>query len=224
LIDPDGKEPITLTAIALKMLIGAGIGAVADISVQMTANMTIQGQGFWDAASNIDWTSVGASAVVGAVAIPGFSAVAKTATIATVVATDAAIDITASKGTTTIAGEKPISSAVIDAAGSVLGGKTANTIVDGARTAISKDLKSGTFSTLTNAEKNTLKQASTVVNSTGTQIGVNTTVGLFTEAGKQGVKNLVGTGGSIVSPIPNTQVAPADATRVVRPNYLLPVR
>ena len=45
-IDPDGREPITIAALALKALIGAVIGAVTDISVQMTANMTIQGQSF----------------------------------------------------------------------------------------------------------------------------------------------------------------------------------
>jgi len=221
-LDPDGREPITLTALALKMAIGAGIGAVTDIAVQMTANRTIQGQGFWEAAGNIDWTSVGASAAIGAVAIPGVSAVAKTATIATSVAIDAAVDITSSKGTTTIAGDKPISSAVIDASGSLIGGKTASSIIDGAKTAISNDIKSGTFSTLTSAEKNTLKQTNTIVNSIGGQSVVNSTIGLGTEAGKQGVKNLVGTGTTTSRPGYNTQVAPADATRVVRPDLLLP--
>lgn len=52
-IDPDGREPITLTALALKMAIGAGIGAVTDISVQMTANMTLHGQNFIQAFGNI---------------------------------------------------------------------------------------------------------------------------------------------------------------------------
>ncbi len=56
LIDPDGREPITLTVIALKITIGAGIGA---------------------------------SAAVGAVAVPRVTTVAKKATIATAVTADA---------------------------------------------------------------------------------------------------------------------------------------
>jgi uncharacterized protein RhaS with RHS repeats len=220
-IDRDGREPITLTVIALKMAIGAGIGAVTDISVQMTANMTLQGQSFGQAFKNVDWTSVGASAAIGAVAVPGITTVAKTATIATAVAVDAAVDYSTAKGSETIfTGEKTLGTAVIDAAGSALGGKTANSIIDGAKTAISKDIQSGTYSTLTKAEKATLQQTSAVVNSTGATAGVGLTVGLGTEAAKQGAKNL--TGGSAVGTMQtNTQVAPADATRVALPDYLL---
>ena len=187
-IDPDGREPITITALLLKSLFGAVIGAVTDVSVQMTANMTIQGQGFWEAAGNIDWTSVGASAATGAVGIPGVSTVAKTSTIATAIAVDAAVDITSSKGITTIAGDKPLSSVVIDATGSLIGGKTANSIIDGAKSAISNDLKSAAFSTLSSSEKNTLKQTNNVIKSAGGESVVNTTVGLGTEVCKNGIK------------------------------------
>ena len=152
-------------------------------------------------------------------AVPGVTTVTKTTTIATAVTADAAADYTSSEGMTTVAGEKPISTALIEASGALLGGKTVNTIIDGARTAISKDIQSGTYSTLTKTEKATLQQTSNVVNSTGTNAGVGFAVGLGTEAGKHVAENMtVGSGGTFI-PIP--QVAPADATRVVRPYLFL---
>jgi len=228
LFDPDGQEPFTLTAIALKMLIGAGIGAVTDFSAQMTINMAVNNQNFWDAASNTDWTSVGASAITGAVGVPGvniLSKTAKVATIATAITVDASVDITASRGTATVlTGEKSLGSAVIDATGSIFGSKASDGIIDGAKNAISKDIQSGTFSTLTSSEKNTLRQANSIVNSEGAQAGVKTITGIGAEGGKQTAKTLTESGGTKISApsVDNLYFPPADATRTVLPYYPLP--
>ena len=227
-IDPDGRGPITLSILAARAAIGAAIGAGIDITVQMTANMTLGNQGFWDAASSIDWTSVGASAVTGAVGVPGANVISKTAkvaTIATAVAFDAAVDINVAEGNQNIFnGEKSLSTATIDAAGSLIGGKASDDIVMGAKNSISKDISSGTYSTLNKAEKSTLRQTQAVVNSQGFEAGTNTVVKLGAEAGKQGAKSVVGTGSvpkSVVLPQVQDYTQPMDNTRVVRPVYPL---
>ena len=227
-IDPDGREPITLSILAARAAIGAAIGAGIDITVQMTANMTLGNQGFWDAASSIDWTSVGTSAVTGAVGVPGANIISKTAkvaTIATAVAFDAAVDISVAEGNQDIFnGEKSLSTATIDAAGSLIGGKASDDIVRGAKNSISKDISSGTYSTLNKAEKSTLRQTQAVVNSQGFEAGTNTVVKLGAEAGKQGAKSVVGTGSvpnSVVLPQVQNYTQPMDNTRVVRPVYPL---
>lgn len=227
-IDPGGREPITLSILAARAAIGAAIGAGIDITVQMTSNMTLGNQGFWDAASSIDWTSVGASAVTGAVGVPGanvFSKTAKVATIATVVAFDAAVDISVAEGNQNILnGEKSLSTATIDVAGSLIGGKASDDIVRGAKNSISKDISLGTYSTLNKAEKSTLHQTQAVVNSQGFEAGTNTVVKLCAVAGKQGAKSVVGTGSvpnSVVLPHVQNYTQPMDNTRVVRPVYPL---
>jgi RHS repeat-associated protein len=227
-IDPDGREPITLSILAARAAIGAAIGAGIDITVQMTANMTLGNQGFWDAAGSIDWTSVGASAVTGAVGVPGANVISKTAkvaTIATAVAFDAAVDISVAEGNQNIFnGEKSLSTATIDAAGSLFAGKASDDIVKGAKNSISKDISSGTYSTLNKAEKSTLRQTQAVVNSQGFEAGTNTVVKLGAEAGKQGAKSVVGTGSvpnSVVLPQVQNYTQPMDNTRVVRPVYPL---
>ena len=223
-IDPDGREPITLSVLAVKGLIGAGI----DISIQMTANMTLKNQSFGQAFRNIDWTSAGGSFVAGAVGIPGVTAISKTAkvaTIATAVAVDAAVDISIAEGNQNIFnGEKSLTTASIDAVGSLIGGKASDDIVKGAKNSISNDISSGTFSTLNNAEKNTLRQTQSVVNSQGFEAGTKTVVGLGTEIGKQGAKSIVGSGNPSgnTAPLMQNYTQPSDNTRVVRPIYPLP--
>ncbi|NCA86889.1 MAG: RHS repeat-associated core domain-containing protein, partial [Clostridia bacterium] len=64
-IDPDGTEPFTLGVLAARAAIGAVLGAGIDITVQMTVSMSLGNQSFFNAATNIDWTSVGASAAIG---------------------------------------------------------------------------------------------------------------------------------------------------------------
>ncbi|MDR0939178.1 MAG: DUF6443 domain-containing protein, partial [Mediterranea sp.] len=70
-IDSDGKLPIFLVP-----LIKGAVGAIVDAAAQVTVSMA-NGQGFGEAMSNIDYTSVGASFVTSAVTMPGMSTAAK---------------------------------------------------------------------------------------------------------------------------------------------------
>jgi RHS repeat-associated protein len=195
---------------------------------QMTANMTLKDQSFGQAFRNKDWTSAGGSFVVGAVGIPGVTAISKTAkvaTIATSVAVDAAVDVSIAEGNQNIFnGEKSLTTASIDAVGSLVGGKASDGIVKRAKNSISNDISSGTFSTLNKTEKNTLRQTQTVVNSQGFEAGTKAVVGLGTETGKQGAKGIVGSGNPSgnTAPLMQNYTQPSDNTRVVRPIYPLP--
>jgi RHS repeat-associated protein len=66
-VDPDGKLPILLIPV-----IKGAVGAVVDAAAQVTVSMA-NGQDFGEALSNIDYTSVGASFVTSAIAMPGMS-------------------------------------------------------------------------------------------------------------------------------------------------------
>ena len=190
--------------------------------------MTLDNQSFGQAFRNIDWTSAGGSFIAGAVGIPGVTAISKTAkvaTIATAVAVDAAADVSITEGNENIFnGKKSGAEAVIDAFGSVFGGKASDDIVKGAKNSISNDISSGTFSTLNKAEKNTLRQTQSVVNSQGFEVGTKTTVGLGAELGKQGAESIIGTGNpsSHSTPLMQNYTQPSDNTRVARPIYPLP--
>ncbi len=222
-IDPDGREPFTL-AILARMAIGAAIGVGIDLTIQMSVNMSINNQSFGEAFSNIDWTSVGASAATGAVGIPGanvFSNSVKVAIIATAVATDAAVDVSIAQGNQSVFnGEKSLTTATIDAAGSLIGGKVSDDIIKSAKNSISSDISSGTFLTLNNAEKSTLRQTHYVVNSQSFEAGTKTAVGLGAEVGKQGAKNVIGTGNnpSTTVPVMQNYTPPADNTFHIKYN------
>lgn len=195
---------------------------------ELVINMTLKNQSFGQAFRNIDWTSAGGSFVAGAVGIPRVTAISKTAkvaTIATAVAVDAAVDVSIAEGNQNIFnGEKSLTTASIDAVGSLIGGKASDDIVKGAKNSISNDISSGTFSTLNKAEKNTLRQTQTVVNSQGFEAGTKTVVGLGTEIGKQGAKSIVGSGNPSgnTAPLMQNYTQPSDNTRVARPIYTLP--
>ncbi|MGK6353522.1 RHS repeat-associated core domain-containing protein, partial [Parapedobacter sp. DT-150] len=194
-IDPDGQEPITLTALAIRAAVGAVIGAGIDLTVQMTANMTVNNQSFGDALSNVDWSSIGSSAAVGAIGVPGSNLVTssvKTTALATAITFDATIDISAERGFETVFdGSKSVTNAVIDASSSALGGKTAEGIVNSTVKAVNGDIKAGSFATLNNAQKAGLRQIQNVVGGQGFEAATNTVIGLATEATKTGVSSLV---------------------------------
>ena len=184
--------------------------------------MTFKNQSFEQVFRNIVWTSASSSFVAGAVGIPGVTTISKTAkvaTIATAVAVDAAVDVSIAEGNRNIFNEKKsLTAASIDAVGYIIGGKASDDIVKGAKNSISNDISSGTFSTLNNAEKNTLRQTQAVVNSQGFEAGTKTAVGLGTEMGKHGAKSIVGSD----NPSSGTTTQPSDITRVARPIYPLP--
>jgi len=210
-IDPDGREPISLTLLAIRATIGAAI----DFSAQMTINQTIHGQTFGTAFRNVDWVSVGTSAVIGAATIPGLGTTARTATIATAAVTNGAVDVRIDGGTTTIAGEKEIGAGIIDAVGSAANFKASDAVVGGSKRMVSSEIQSGTFSTLNNAEKNLVRQTNRVVNSEGYNAGVSAATSVANEAAKVGANAV--TGSPLAIPSAENNFAPAATTNVARP-------
>jgi hypothetical protein len=195
-IDPDGCEPFTLSALAARVAIGAVIGATIDVTVQMTVNMSLGNQSFGEAFKNLDWTSVGSSAAIGAVGIPTaglLSSTGKFATVAAAIAVDAAVDISIGGGNENIInGKKSLTSATIDAAGSLIGGKSSGDIINSAKNSISKDISSGTFATMNKAEKALITQTESAINSQGFEAGTKIVVGIGAGGGKAGMKSILG--------------------------------
>jgi hypothetical protein len=216
-IDPDGRMPVLLV-----LLIKGAVGAIADAAAQVTVSM-VNGQSFSQAMSSIDYTSVGASFVTAAIAMPGMSTTAKVATVA-VVATDVAIDVNAKGEIQTIGsviGEnKSITNAAIDAVSSVVPGKVVDNVTSGFNKAVSSDLGSSAAATLTKETKSSLKQAQATVNSTAFQTGANAvadyTGGMIGEQAKKAIET--GSTTRISTPLKDDPVVQQnDATRVQRP-------
>jgi len=175
-IDPDGRW------IALaRWAIGAGI----DIGVQMTANMTIGEQGFFESVRNLDWTSVGASAIIGATGIPGSNVLSKTAKVCTMgaaIAVDATIDVSVERGVETVFdGSKSIGHTTIDAVGSLIGINASKSVINSSQKAISDDIVSGTYHTLNKPDKLQLRQTQSIVNGQVFESSVGVAVGLGVE-------------------------------------------
>ena len=211
MIDPDGRFAWFIP------LIKGAVGAFTDASAQVTVSMA-NGQSFGQAMSNIDYTSVGASFVTSAILAPGMSTTAKVVT-AGVIAADAMIDVSSSRGIeTTITGEKSITNAIIDAAASVLPGKVIDGATSGFNKAISSDLSSNTAAILTNETKSTMKQIQSTVNSTSFQTGASATAEYSGKTVGGQINNMLGTGGSGGSN--KGSFAPSDATQIKKPIVL----
>ena len=217
-IDPDGKLPVFLIP-----LVKGTVGAIVDAAAQVTISMA-NGQGFGEAMSNIDYTSIGSSFVTSALTMPGMSTAAKTATVATITL-DAVVDISSRKGVeTVVTGEKEIVNAAVDISSSVLPGKAVDRITSGFNQAVASDLTATSAATMTKGTKSGLKQAQSIVNSTGVQIGANV-VGDFIGglAGGQ-VNTSVNSSGGSTKPVSTSKsvnqfVQPADAINVQKPLY-----
>lgn len=131
------------------------------------------GSGFGEALSDIDYTSVGASFVTSALAIPGMSTTARAITVG-VVAADAAVDINSSQGfKNVVAGDKLYTAAAIDVVSSVLPGKTVDGVTSAFNKAVTSDLTATSAATMTKGTKSGLKQVQSVVNSANVQTGAN---------------------------------------------------
>ena len=212
LVDVDGRMPVLLVP-----LIKGAVGAIADAAAQVTVSMA-NGQSFGQAMSNIDYTSVGASFVTAAIAMPGMSTTAKVVTV-TVVAADAAIDVNAKGETLIIGEEKSITNAAIDAVSSVVPGKVVDNVTSGFNKAVSSDLGSSAAATLTKETKSSMKQAQTMVNSTAVQTGANAVADYMGGMIGGQANNEIGTGSTtrISVPLKDPIVQQNDATRVQRP-------
>ncbi|RGN32270.1 RHS repeat-associated core domain-containing protein, partial [Bacteroides oleiciplenus] len=220
-IDPDGKLPVFLIPLAK-----GAVGAIVDAAAQVTISMA-NGQGFGEAMSNIDYTSVGASFVTSAIAMPSMSTGKKIVTSA-VVAVDAMLDINGKGETETIGaitgGDKPISKVAIDAIASFIPGKVVDNVTSGFNKAVGSDLSSSTAATLTKETKSSMKQAQSVVNSTGFQAGANAAAD-YIGGVVGGQTNKVTSNNSsigISAPTRSSIVQPNDAIRIQK-NIIYPL-
>ena len=162
LVDKDGELPVILVPIVKGLA-----GGILDFGVQMSLNMA-QGKSLSEAFSNVDWTSVGASAISSTVGVVGSSTAMKVAAQATIVASDAMMDYSIEDGfkhSALLGGDKSIGKTVTDAAASTLPGLGGDRLIKGFDKAISEDLSSKGAATLTKETKNAMKSAQEVVNS-----------------------------------------------------------
>ena len=211
-IEPNGKLPVFLVP-----LIKGAVGAVVDAAAQVTVSMA-NGQGFGEAMSNIDYTSVGASFVASAIAMPGMSTGRKIVTGVAAVA-DVALDINVKgeiNSVGAIVGEKKsYGKIIIDAAFSYIPGKAVDNLTSGFNKAIDSDLSSSVAATLTKETKTSMRQAQSVVNGEsfqGIANGVADYVGGF----------IGGQANEIIDTSSPSVAQPNDATRVQR-NSIYPL-
>ncbi|MDL2213711.1 hypothetical protein LJC29_07060, partial [Bacteroides sp. OttesenSCG-928-N06] len=158
-----------LPVLAIPLIKGV-IGAVVDAGAQIAVSMA-NGNSFNTAFSNIDYTSVGSSFVTSAIGGPGMSTTAKVVT-GTVIAADAMVDISISKGVEYIGENKPITNAAVDAFSSIVPGKVVDEVTSNFNKAIASDLAAGS-ATMSKGMKSSLSQAEAVVNSSNVQTGAN---------------------------------------------------
>lgn len=168
-VDPDGEVPLLAPLLIAggKALVGAAVDAAAQITVSMA-----NGQSFQESLSNIDYTSVGASAAASALTAPGMSTVAKLITGAAIVG-DALVDVSSGGGVeSVITGEKSLGNVAIDVASSVIPGKIVDGVTSSFNKAITSDLTATSAATMTKETKSILSQTQTTVNSTTVQTGI----------------------------------------------------
>jgi len=165
-VDPDGRWVQFLIP-----LVKGLIGAAVDVGAQMTVSMS-NGQGFKEALSNIDYTSVGASFVTSAIAAPGMSTTAKVVT-GTAIAADALVDASQAEGVKIAGREKPLPTVAVDAATAVIPGKVVDAATSKFTTAVTTDLTSKSASILTKETKASMKEAVKTVNGNKVQTVAN---------------------------------------------------
>ena len=138
--------------------------------------------------NNVDWTSVGASAFLGATLSPGMSTSAKITAGAVIVA-DAGVDINTDDGVKSMAGivgkEKPISEVTTDLATDILPPVVCNSVTRGFTNAIN----SKSVANLTKETKAELKQVTNIINSDGFQKTAGVIVDYETGIGVGKTKN-----------------------------------
>ena len=206
--------------VLLVLLLKGAVGAIADAAAQVTVSMA-NGQSFGQAMSSVDYTSVGASFLTSAVAMPGMSTTAKIATAAVAVA-DASIDNNANGKIQTVGGgigeNKSITNAAINAIFSIVPGKVVENITSGFNKAVTSNLGSSVASTLTKETKSSMRQAQAMANSITVQTGANA-VADYTGGMVSGqINKEVGTFSTarVSTPLKGPVVQQNDATRVQR--------
>ena len=221
LVDIEGGHPVVYA------LLKGLVGAVADAGAQITVSRAA-GLSFGQAVSNIDYTSVGASFVTSALAIPGMSTTAKVVS-ASVIATDVLFDINMEGDIQSVGGivgnKKPNAKVAIDVAANALPGgeKVINDFTSGFTKAIDADLGSKAAATLTKEAKTSLKQAREIANNKYLQLITKGVAiysgGLMEGSSKEAVNTIIPNSYKNNSnPAYDPSCQPVDATRVNKVN------
>ncbi|MDR1671655.1 MAG: RHS repeat-associated core domain-containing protein [Alistipes sp.] len=216
-IDPDGRFPWAV------LLVKGAIGAWTDIAAQIAVQMTVKERNFGEAILNLDWTSVGSSAVIGAIGAPGASTGAK-ATIGAAIAVDAATDVSFAEAKAIFAG-KTMGEAAADAIFGAAGSAVSDAAVSGLKSAAAADMASSTFSTLSSGEKQTVRAVNAAVNSRATKIGVDLGTSFATKSMSEAIKPALQgspSSGSSGSSANSDSLPRVDALRMNTPKLLLP--
>ena len=177
-VDPDGNNPV---------VVGLVCGAV-DFGVQIGVNM-IKGDSFVGALRNVDYTSVIAAGVTGAISP---SSVAKRIIGYTAVIADAAIDYSVNEGLTYVGGDKkhdkPTEEVFIDAISGAFGIDGGNAAAKGITNGLVEEASSKATATLPKDMKQTKSALAAFGKNEGTQAGISTTVASVTKMGGEAGK------------------------------------
>ncbi len=126
-IDPDGNDPITASLLLIAG-VKAAIGIAIDLTLQVSYNYATNGNDLGKAFGNVDYTSVAASGLTGALSIPGIKPLTSLIGISATIVLDASTDISYKDGVKSVVltGEKNKSgkAAGVDLLGGALGNVT----------------------------------------------------------------------------------------------------
>lgn len=185
MVDPEGRYPL-----GYRILSGV-IGAGADFGVQIGVNM-LKGDDFNGAIKKVDWTSVVASGVTGAVSPK--KTINKVVIGVTLVA-DAMVDVSAKDGVRYVGNTnehnaKPVANAAIDAVVGVVGVQVGETVKNAVTTGLKNEASSQATATLTKQAKKQAKQLAEFAAKKGVQIAEGQAVSLSAKGGGEVVKQM----------------------------------
>ena len=157
-VDPNGR--FAFIPILAKM----AVGAIVDFGMQITFNMAA-GASFEEALNKVDWTSVGASALIGPVSSAKNGAKLFSYAIAFA---DAGVDFSSEEGWTRIGGGKGGYEVAIDAISGIGSSEISDGIVKAFRKEYNALSKNASYmAPLTKAERETVRKRTAFVNSEG---------------------------------------------------------
>ena len=181
LVDPDGQNPIVV----------GGICAVVDFGAQVGVNL-IKGDDIVGAIRNVDYTSVAAAGVTGAIS-PGSAAKRVIGYVAIIA--DAAVDISLDKGLQVVGGNeehnKPMDKAIVDVVTGAFGIDGGNAASKGITNGLIEEASSKATATLPKDMKRAATALANYAQKEGTQAGISTTVGSASKMAGEAAKSVI---------------------------------
>lgn len=179
LVDPDGNNPF----------LSGAVSALVDFGLQVGVKM-FEGNGFFDAVKGIDYSSVVAAGIEGAIApSTAWGRVAKVV----ITAVDAGVDFKAEIGWETIWDRdskkgKEMNAAITDFISGALGGDLGECVTRGISRGLKAEASSSATATLTKEMKQAKKRLSNFANKESTKKGMKEGIGVVSKMGGEVVK------------------------------------